>query len=189
MEFGDFRLSPHKISFIMTKIEILPVESPVLKGLFGAIFPSAIVKSYEYSDDYPPSKISVEKLKVGLRMRLLTCSQQKDDQMMRYLFRWARQLRYFIFQRPMIRIELTGVTLEVEKAYIAPSPPPMEFDSLPSAISHEDELDPKIPTFDQDVVMEFLKEDELRDADGVTFWLERWSEYLPSHCLFLFIHC
>jgi hypothetical protein len=154
MEFVDVKISLYKFSFNLTKIEILPVESPIFRGLFASLFPSAIVQRYVSSDEYPTSKILIKELKVQIRMQNIVC--------------------------PIICVELRGVTMEVEKAYLAPRPPP-EFvadaqDSLPSAIPPSDDIGPEIPIFDDRIVLDFLRGDELRDADTVTFWMERWSE-------------
>lgn len=173
MEFDDVKLSIYNLSLKFTHIVILPVESPVLQGIFAALFPSAFVKKYDASDDYPTSKIAIETLRVRIRMRL-NGSRGEHVGKSTPSNLWRRM-------RPMISVELRGVTLEVEKAYLAPPPPP-EFsseaqDSLPSAISPSDNVGPEIPVFDDGYLLDFLRGDESRDADIVTFLIERWSEY------------
>jgi hypothetical protein len=182
MEFVDVKISLYKLSLKFTKIQILPVDSPVFQGLFAALFPSAIVRRYDASDEYPRSKISIEKLNVQIRMRL-TGSHGGHTGASTTLYLWIKQC-----MRPIISVELSGVTLEVEKAYLAPHSPP-EFvadaqDSLPSAISPSFDVGPEIPVFDDRYYMDFLSSDELRDADKVTFWIERWSECI---CCFIIL--
>lgn len=181
MEFVDFNISVIKLSLTFTKIELLPVESPILRGLFSSLFPSAIVQRYESSDEYPASKLSIEKLKVGLRMRRsVVATHDGHAGTMKTLSRWSNTLWNAMLQRPILSIKLVGVILEVEKAYIAPHPPPeihtTAHDSLPFAVSTSDNAGPEIPTYDQDCVLDFLRVDEVRDAEGVTFWMDRWSE-------------
>lgn len=177
MDFLDFKISLHKLSITFTKVELSPVESPILQGIFGALFPSAIVQKYEASEDHPPSKITIEKLKVALRMGII---RDGDDRTDKLVYRLSERLRNILFQRPLISIKLNGVVVEVEKAYVAPKPPPefcaMGKDSLPSAVPPASELGPEIPVFDQDAVLSFFRDDELRDADQTVFWIERWSE-------------
>ena len=125
----------------------------MFQGLFASLFPSAIVERYDTSDEFPTSKISIKELKVQIRIQHIL--------------------------RPIVCVKLRGVTLEVEKAYLARPPP--EFvadaqDSLPSAIPPSVDIGPEIPIFDDRIVLDFLRGEELRDADTVTFWIERWSE-------------
>ena len=187
MEFGDLKISIHKLSLKITKIQILPVESPIFKGIFAALFPSSIVQNYEVSDEYPPSKISIQKLSIGLRIRSFVGRHDEWDScnMLKRIAILTNQLFNTIFQLPIISIKLSGVTVEVEKAYIAPCPSEAEFcttgrgGSFPSAVPlpSNDRVGPGIPRFDQDYILEFLKEDEIRDANGVTFWIERWIQH------------
>ena len=182
MEFGNFTISLTKLSLAFTDVEIYPVDSPITKGLFSALFPSAIVSKYEASDEYPASKISIGMMKVGLRTRSIVSSQEKYEGIVNTASHWVKQQLKTMLHRPVISIKLTGVTLEVEKAYIAPHPPqeyhtPGE-DSLPSAVSPSPGIGPEIPMFDQDYVLDFLRDDEVQNADKVTYLMERWCEYL-----------
>jgi hypothetical protein len=182
MEFVDVKISLYKLSLKFTKIEILPVESPVFQGLFAALFPSAVIRRYDASDEYPTSKISIEKLNVRIRMRL-TGSHGGQTGASTTVYLWIKQC-----MRPIISVELSGVTLEVEKAYLAPRSP-LEFVAdaqypLPYAIPPSVDVGPEIPVFDDRYCMDFLSSDELRDADMVTFWIERWSECI---CYFIIL--
>lgn len=173
MEFVDVKISIYNLSLKFTHIEILPVESPIFQGIFAALFPSAFVKKYDASDDHPTSKIAIEKLRVRIRMKLNGSPDvHVGTSIASYL--WQRM-------RPMISVELSGVTLEVEKAYLAPHPSAEYFseaqDSLPSAILPSVDVGPRIPVFDDGYVLDFLRGGESRDADRVTFYIERWSEY------------
>ena len=181
IEFNDFKISLLEISFTFTNVEILPLECPIINDIFGALFPSAVVGPYEESDEYPKSKISIDTMKVSLRTRAIFDA-YKNDNTGKAISKWASRICCILFQRPIMKIKLAGVTLTVNKCYIAP-PPPQEFQTkrkhlLPTAV-------PKIPTFDQDLLMSALKEDELRDADGITFLIERWSEYCPFKYVYI----
>jgi hypothetical protein len=77
---------------------------------------------------------------------------------------------------------MSNVILTVEKAYIAPDPP-LEFhatERLPSAIPPSHEHHHNLPTFDQEAVLDFLRNDEINDAEAVTFWIERWIGHVVS---------
>ena len=188
MEFGDLKISIHELSLKITQIQILPVESPIFKGIFAALFPSSMVQSYEVSDDYPPSKIVIQELIFGLRIRSFVGRHDEWDtcSILKRISILTNQLFNTIFQLPIVSIKISGVTVEVEKAYIAPCQSEAEFCTtgcpgglFPSAIPSPsaDRVGPGIPTFDQDYILEFLKEDEIRDANGVTFWIERWIQH------------
>lgn len=179
MEFGDFRLSILSLSITFTDIELV-AESPVTLGLL-AFFPSGVAQKYNPTVDFPASKITVEKMKIGFRMGLIVRKFDKQDGAITILSQFTKQILDIIFQRPIISIKLNGAILHVEKAYLAPLPPPTMNDitaSLPSAIAPSDDIGSEIPVFDQGYLLDFLKADELRYADSVTFWIERWSEYI-----------
>lgn len=170
-------MSPFSLSITFTDI-ILYSESPIVLFFLGLLFPSAVVQKYNSSDDFPASKITVKKMKVGLRMGLVVRNIDKSNGSIKILAQGTNQVLNFIFQRPIISIKLHGATLHVQKAYIAPPPPP-EINistSLPSAIPSSENIGPEIPVFDQAYLWEFLKDDELRYSDAVTFWVERWGE-------------
>eukprot|EP00581_Thalassiosira_minuscula_P006206 CAMPEP_0183745000 /NCGR_PEP_ID=MMETSP0737-20130205/66017_1 /TAXON_ID=385413 /ORGANISM="Thalassiosira miniscula, Strain CCMP1093" /LENGTH=427 /DNA_ID=CAMNT_0025980655 /DNA_START=235 /DNA_END=1515 /DNA_ORIENTATION=+ len=177
MEFGDFEMSLLHLSFVFTDVQLIPQQTPIISGIFAALFPSAIVRSYEESKEYPGSKISIKRLKVGLRVGTFARTHDEHAGVLKTLFCWVRQ---YLFQRPIISVELNNVTLEVEKAYIAPQPPP-EFHTinsqvLPSAIPSA-KLGPEIPAFDQDYVLHSLRDGEISYANAVTFWMERWIKH------------
>ncbi len=170
MEFVDFRLSIFSLSVTFTDIE-LTSDSPITLGLL-AFFPSAVVQKYKPSLDYPASKITVEEIKIGLRMGLIVRN-------VTILSQFMKQIWNLMFQRPIISIMLNGATLHIEKAYLAPHPPQEMINitaTMPSAVAPSDEIGSEIPVFDQDYLLDFLRLDELRYANAVTFWIERWSE-------------
>lgn len=179
MNFGDFKISIVSVRLTFIDVTILPVESPIFKGLFAALFPSSMVQKYKESDEFPASKITIEKVRVALRTRSMIGSCDSTDSSSNKAIHWVRQLWGVMIQRPIIWVQLIGVTLEVEKAYIAPPPPPelhsASQDHLPAAFP-ADVTNNDIPVFDQDYFLQFLREDEILDADDVTFKMERWRE-------------
>ena len=176
MEFGGIHLSVIRLSFGFSNLVILPLETPVLSGIFGAIFPSAVVNQLEKSDDYPPSKIVIGKFSIKLRIGALTGKFTNDTKKS-----LAQKLKNFIgrfIPRPMIAIKLSNVVLTVEKSYLAPGAPPEYTDGrVPYAIPPPEERDPRLPTFDQEPILEFFRNDEINAANGMTYWIERWINH------------
>ena len=178
MEFVDFHLSIFSLSITFTDFELMS-NSPITLGLL-AFFPSAIVQNYKPSLNFPASKITVEKIKIGLRMGLIVRNFHKHDGTVTILSQFMKQILNLLFQRPIVSIKVNGATLHVEKAYLAPRPPQEMMNSatsMPSAVAPSVDIGSEIPVFDQDYILDFFRLDELRYADAVTFWIERWSEY------------
>jgi hypothetical protein len=180
MEFKRVQFSVIKRAMGFSNLVILPLEAPVLSGIFGAIFPSAVVKQLELSDEYPPSKLEIEKFSVKLRLGSLTGKFRNDAE--KSVAVKLKNLIGIFIPRPMIVIKMTNVVLTVEKAYLAPAAPPEFSDGgkLPYAIPPPEELDPRLPTFDQDALLEFLRNDEINDAEATTFWIERWINHVVT---------
>lgn len=179
MEFGDFRLSIYSLSVTFTDIELIS-ESPITRELLALLFPSAVVQKYNPSVDFPTSKITVEKMKIGLRMGLIVRNFDKELDPDTITSQFTKQILNIVFQRPLISIKLKGATLHVEKTYLAPQPCLEWINksvSAPSAISSIDDIGSEIPVFDQDYLLNYFRADELRYADTVTFWIERWREF------------
>ena len=176
MEFGAIHFSILGQSFGFSNLVILPLETPVLSGIFGAIFPSAVVKQLEKSDDYPPSKIVIKNFRIKLRIGALTGKFTNDTKKS-----MAQKFTNFIgrfIPRPMIVIKLSDVVLTVEKSYLAPDAPPEYTDGrIPFAIPPPEERDPRLPTFDQDPMLEYFRNDEINAANGMTYWIERWINH------------
>ena len=179
MEFGDFRISLLSLSIYFTDIELV-AESPITILLLGIIFPSAVVQKFKPSAEYPTSKITIARMKVGLRMGLIVRNFDKHDGAITFLSKFTKQLLDLIFLRPVISIKLNRATFHIEKLYLAPRPPPEMMmnntTSLPSAIAPAN-IGSEIPVFDQDYMLDFLRLDEVRNADYVTFYMERWREF------------
>lgn len=169
--FGDIETSILTLSIIVNKIELSPLDMPILQVIFIALFPSANARSEKESLDYPWSKVKIERLKVRLtiKSREETISNQMS---------WAKRAFYLIFPRPMFIVKMKSVVIEVEKAYIAPAPPAnlgTVSNQLPHAISTQQH--PELLTFDQSYHLEELRNAEIFEADYTTFCLERWILY------------
>lgn len=178
MEFGDFRFSIYSLSVTFTDIELMS-ESPITRELLALLFPSTVVQKYNPSVDFPASKITVDKMRIELRMGLTVRNFDRQDDANTIMSQFTKQMWNIIFQRPLISFKLNGATLHAEKAYLAPRPSLERIDktlSMPSAISSLDDIGSEIPVFDQDYLLNYLRADELRYADSVTFWIERWRE-------------
>ena len=114
--------------------------------------------------------------------------------------KWILNVIYHLIPRPILIIRLKDVSIEIEKAYLA-SEPPTEFRSisklneqhqLPLAVSYEpsDEDILNLPTFHQDYVIDGLMNEEVVEADTVTFFLKRWSKCINmSSKLLQFVCC
>lgn len=179
MEFKTVHFSVLSRSFGFSKLVILPLDAPVIGGIFGAIFPSAVVKQLELSDEYPPSKIEIGRFRVKIRVGSLTGKFRSDTEKS-----WVVKFKNFIgsfIPRPMIVIKMTNVVLTVEKAYLAPEAPP-EFANgkLPYAIPPPEEHDLRLPVFDQEALLEYFRNDEINDAEAATFWIERWINHVVT---------
>jgi len=182
MEFENVKISILKQSMSFSKIIILPLESPLILPIFGALFPSAVVKRFETSDDHPESTISIEKFGVKLRIGSLTGRIHRSESSTKSVASKLKNLIRSYIPRPVIVVKMSNVILTVEKAYIAPDPP-LEFhatERLPSAIPPSHEHHHNLPTFDQEAVLDFLRNDEINDAEAVTFWIERWIGHVVS---------
>ena len=162
---------------ICSNLVILPLESPVIRGIFGAIFPSAVVKQLQKSDEYPSSKIEIGTFSLRIQMGSLTGKFRSDTEQS-----FLMQLKYIIgsfIPRPLIVIKMSNVILTVEKCYLAPVAP-SEFahgEKLPYSIPSAEEYDPRLPIFDQDIILDYLRNDEINDAELTTFWIERWLNH------------
>ena len=176
-----------KPSLGFTKIIILPLEAPVISGIFGILFPSSVVKQLQVTADYPRSKIEIGRFKVKLRIGSIT-GRFRSDKSKSILVKLKNFIGSFI-PRPMVVIKMSDVILTAEKAYLAPDSPP-EFaagsEQFPSAIppTDSDEWDPRWPVFDQEAMLEYFRNDEINDAEAVTFWIERWISHVVTKMKF-----
>ncbi len=173
VEFGDMETSILTLSIIVHKVELSPLDMPILQFIFIALFPSANARSEKESLDYPWSKVKIERLKVRL-----TIHKSRDDESHQNMS-WAKRAFYLIFPRPMLVVKMKSVVIEVEKAYIAPAPP-AEYgtmtNQLPHAISMQ-QNHPELLKFDQIYLLEELGNAEILQADYITFCIERWIQY------------
>ena len=194
IKFEDIVVKPHRLTIKVKSIELYPLQSPILRGIFVAIFPSANVSILQKSDDYPESKISIHKMKIKLRIGTAVGTKISDtvaevsNNGKASSTNWILRLLYYVFPRPVIDVDMVGVTFEIEKSYIAPDAP-SEFHNnsqsttpltLPSAVVSSNQCGPEIPTFDQDYWLDFLRNDEILDADNITFLIERWINHAVS---------
>jgi len=174
VEFGDIEISFLQLSIIVNKIELSPLDMPILQIIFIALFPSANARSEKESLDYPWSKVKIDRLKVRLTIK----SRDKSNQTS-----WAKRAFHLRFPRPFFVVKMRSVVVEVEKAYIAPAPPADFGDDvsnqLPHAISMQQH--PELLSFDQRYHVEEFRIAEIRDADYITFCLERWIKYAVAN--------
>ena len=172
-EFENIEVSILTPSVIVNKIELSPLDMPILKNIFIALFPSANARSEKESLDYPGSKVKIERLKVRLTIKTRDQNNQKGCAIKR-----AFQL---LLPRPMFVVKMTRVIVEVEKSYIAP---PADFrdvvsNQLPHAISMQHH--PELLQYDQSYYVEELRNAEIFEADYITFCLERWIKHVVAN--------
>ena len=197
MKFGGVRISIIQLSLSITGIELLPSESKTLRAIFVAIFPSAHVKKLKKSFEYPESKVSVDHLVVKVRIGTVAGNQDSDacispsdpsedsstpdknENTVKTSL--LERIVYFLVPRPIVVVEVDGLNIEIEKAYLAPAPP-TQFSNglgpLPSAIvspAHHD-----LPTFEQDIFLDNLINDELAESTKVTQCIERWINHVQT---------
>lgn len=209
MEYGDIKLSPSRLKLSITDLELLPSRSSLIQSIFLSIFPSANVQrgNNVNIEDYPESKLTVSKLSIKIRVgsvadprttkpsifdhdnkvdsgggNLHTDSEETKRQ-------WGLKLIYHLIPRPIIIIKLKDVSIEVEKAYLAPEPPSqlraissLNKQQLPLALptptpqSNGEDNENHLPTFAQDYFLNAIENEDVVEADNVTFFIERWSE-------------
>ena len=179
VEFGDIEISILTLSIIVNQIELLPLDVPILQFIFAALFPSAnarrSTKESPSDNYYPQNKIKIQRLKVRLKIKSRETFASNQ-------ISWTKRAFYLIFPRPMIVVKINRLVVEVEKAYIAPTPP-ADFEThfvtmstrLPYAVSTQQH--PEIPMFDQNYLLEELRNAEVLEADFTTFCLERWLQH------------
>lgn len=171
-EFENIEVSILKPSVIVNKIELSPLDMPILKNIFVALFPSANARSEKESLDYPGSKVKIERLKVRLTIKTRDQNNQKG---------WAIKRAFqLLLPRPMFVVKMTRVIVEVEKGYIAT---PADFgdvsNQLPHAISMQQH--PELLKYDQSYYLEELRNAEILEADYITFCLERWIKHVVAN--------
>lgn len=181
VELGEIEISVLTLSIIVHEIELSPLDMTILQIIFVALFPSAnarsIIKkessSFDCNSGYPRSKIKIQRLKVSLTINSRDSANQTS---------WIKRAVYIIFPRPMIEVKMNSVVVEVEKAYIAPTPP-NGFDTmsnrLPYAVvsTQQQHSNPDIPKFDQNYFLDELQNAEITRANQITFCLERWLQH------------
>lgn len=213
MKFDDFKISLVQLSLTLKGIEFLPSKSLFLRSIFVSIFPSANVQqSMKNSVEYPESKVTVEhlaiKVRIGTVAGLQNCEEsgKKESTSDKHPFPvsadfdgesegceettfWKRMI-YHLILRPILIVKLDGVTIEVEKTYLAPDPPAQVaasrenlLQTLPSAVlppnstlSHYRQL----PTFAQDIFVDNLLHDDVREATRVTQCIEKWINHAQT---------
>jgi len=195
VKFGDIEVTLYNLTVKVDHVELFPMKCSILRGIFVAIFPSANVSTQQLSDDYPESKITIDELTTTLRIGTAvglhlndTVSDVENLKENKLSVHWILRILYYLFPRPVIDVVMDGVILHVEKAYIAPDPPSeLVIDgahrstaSLPSSVVSSDKRSPYIPTFDQEYWMDFLRNDEVNDADNLTFCIERWIKHVVT---------
>ena len=204
MTFEDLRVSPWKIKVFLTNIELLPSKSSLLSTILVAIVPSANIKEATNSVDYPESRVTVDKLSIKLRIQAPVAmspeggidqdltpnlgpehSQLEDD---------IRIVQYALSFLPhlLVIVKLEGVKIEIEKTYLAPDPPEdfrrlsldmgqplpvaIPFSSASDDTSSADEL----PTFSQDLNLDGIKDEDLAEANTITWLVDKWIEHTKT---------
>ena len=106
-------------------------------------------------------------------------SQTKEEEVTK-VFQFGNRLLRHLIPCPVIIVKLRNVSIEIEKAYLAPEPPEgfrrvsqINNSSLPAALqSHDHDL----PAFYQESFLDSIRNEEVAEADKVTVFVERWSE-------------
>ncbi|KAL7543622.1 LOW QUALITY PROTEIN: hypothetical protein ACHAXR_013206 [Thalassiosira sp. AJA248-18] len=205
MTFGDIKLSPFKLKFTIKDIELLPSKSSFLQSIILSIFPSANVHRVANHIDFPESKITVQKISFKIRASSLAGTQDGNPRTNnnsshphphRSIFGAAdkskpseakpkRELKmlYNLIPRPIIVVKLNDVSIEIEKAYLAPEPPSQfrttslaNNQKLPTALPTPQNGE-DLPTFHQVSVLEIIKNEEVVEAEKVTLFVERWIDH------------
>jgi hypothetical protein len=182
VEFGDIEISLLTLSIIVHEIELSPLDVPILQIIFVALFPSANARSIkkessssDCNSSYPRNKTKIQRLKVSLTIN------SRDSSSANQAISWIKRAVYVILPRPMIVVKMNNVVVEVEKAYIAPTPPDgfeTMSNRLPYAvISRQQHLHPDIPKFDQHYYLDELQNAEIAEANHITYCLERWLQH------------
>ncbi len=183
VEFGSIEISLLTLSIIVHEIELSPLDVPILQIIFVALFPSANARSIkkessssDCNSSYPRNKIKIQRLKVSLTINSRDSANQTIS--------WIKRAVYVILPRPMIVVKMNSVVVEVEKAYIAPTPPDgfetMSNNRLPYAVvsTQQHHSHPDIPKFDQSYYLDELQNAEITEANHITFCLERWLQHV-----------
>ena len=229
MECGDIKLSPSRIKLTITDLEILPSRSSLIQSIFLSIFPSANVQrgNNVNIEDHPESKLTVSKLSIKIRVgsvaddpyttnsanpheNIIFDHENKVDSggnlhtdIQDTKRQWGLKLIYHLIPRPIIIIKLKDVSIEVEKAYLAPEPPSelraisrLNKQQLPLALpspppqdgdNGEDTNNNHLPKFAQDYFLNAIENEDVGEADKVTFFIERWSECISHITLFFLV--
>lgn len=195
VKFGNIEVTPYNLTIKLENVEVFPLKCSFLRGTFVAIFPSANVSIQQLSDDFPESKITIDKMTTTLRIGTAvglhlndTVSDVENVKENKRSVHWLLRILYYLFPRPVIDVVMDDVILHVEKAYIAPDPPTELYRDgvrlnsifLPSSVVSFEQRSPDIPTFDQEYWMDFLRNDEVNDADNWTFCIERWIKHVVT---------
>ena len=220
MEYGDIKLSPSRLKLTITDLELLPSRSSLIQSIFLSIFPSANVQrgNNVNIEDYPESKLTVSKLTIKIRVGSLAdpCTTNStnphenvsdhdnkvyhgnlhtDDEETKR--QWGLKSIYHLIPRPIIIIKLKDVSIEVEKAYLAPEPPSqlraissLNKQQLPLALpppqgDNGEDNNNHLPTFAQDYFLNAIENEDVVEADKVTFFIERWSKCISYRCSFV----
>lgn len=224
MSYNNINISLVKLKLSIKDIELLPSKSPIFASIILSLFPSANVQRVANYMDYPESKITVSKLSIKIRVSSLAgptndydpCTAHhhshldddhdhpSKDLTSESAVKQQQQQRlgvlkflYHLILRPIIVVKLTDVSVEIEKAYLAPEPPSeyrqvsLKNDvKLPGALRtmHQRQQQnggggEELPTFQQDSVLSGIQNEEVADADKTSLFVERWSKlffYLVS---------
>ena len=205
MTFEDLRVSPWKIKVFLTNIELLPSKSSLLRTIIVAILPSANIKEVSNSVDYPESRVTVDKLSIKLRLQSPVAMKPKGvaDQDLTpdlgpehsQIEDGIRIVQYGLsfFPHLLVVVKLEGVKIEIEKTYLAPDPPenyrlqsqgmgqplPVAI-SFSSASSEDIGAADELPTFSQDMNLESIEDEDMADANTITWFVDKWIEHTKT---------
>ena len=183
MTYGDMSISVWRLKLVIKRMELRPSQSFFARAAILAIVPSAHVRQLDDSVDRPESKVTVERLSIKIRVNSLAAQEERDcGDAPRGLAHAACRL----LPRPTLMVRLGGVSIDIEKAYLAPEPPPQlrvpargRHPTLPAALPPANGAG-NLPTFFQDDLLQTVRDEEAGEADCVTSLMERWGECIGA---------
>ncbi|KAL7554677.1 hypothetical protein ACHAWF_018946 [Thalassiosira exigua] len=206
MTYGNIKLAPWSLKLTISDIVLLPSRSSLVQSIMLSLFQSASVRGVEGGDGrrYPESKVTVQELVIKVRISsqadptkdgdpctpassshpLDVTSDGNDKGHFPGYFskQGVISVRHFI-PHLIVVVKLSEVSIDVEKAYVAPEPPSRfrtasADEKFPAAIppySHRGEI---VPTFYQD--LDAIENEEIAEAERVTDLVCRWLDHVST---------